>query len=209
MIPALVPVGAADGAKSRLRPALGDATRRIVLAMLGDVLEVLLSVPGLGPVVAVTPAAAVAEAARTVGAGARGRPDPGLNAAVDAAAEALARDAASVLVVLGDVPGLRAAEIETLLEAAPARGVALAPSRDGGSSALVRSPPDVIAGGYGPDSAARHRRLCEQAGVVWRECPLPSLALDVDDAGDLDQLLASDAPAPRTRAALRELGGAG
>jgi 2-phospho-L-lactate guanylyltransferase len=205
VIPAVVPFKTLDATKSRLRPAFGEATGRLTLAMLGDLLETLLRVPELARVQVVTPDAEVAAAARAAGAEARVRDDPGLNPAVDAAAAELA-GADALLIVLGDVPGARAEEISALLAAAPQRGLALAPSRDGGTAALVRVPPDVVPGGFGPDSARRHRELAEAAGLAFRQLALPSLAIDVDAAADLRALLASDAPAPRTRALLRELG---
>ena len=209
MIPAVVPFKALDATKSRLRPAIGEATERLTLAMLSDVLAALLDVPGLDPVVVVTPDADVASAARDVGAEARVRPDPGLNAAIDAASAELADAAEPVLVVLGDVPGACPEEVGRLLAAAPARGVVLAPSRDGGTSALLRVPSDVIPGGFGPDSAALHRDLASRAAVECVCIDLPSLAIDVDTVDDLEVLVRSDARAPRSRALLREIGWSG
>jgi 2-phospho-L-lactate guanylyltransferase len=206
MIAALVPVKDLPSSKSRLRPALGDDARPLTLAMLGDVLEALMGVAQLARVAVVTPDRDVAEAARGAGAEALLRPDPGLNAAVDgAAAELAANTADGLLVVQGDVPGVRAQQVAELLAAAFERGVVLAPSSDGGTSALVRVPADVIAAGFGPASAKVHRELASRAGVPFRELALPSLAIDVDDRDDLEALLRSDAAAPRTRALLREL----
>jgi 2-phospho-L-lactate guanylyltransferase len=209
MIPAVVPVKALAAAKSRLRPRLGDRDAlRLTLAMLGDVLEALLAVRALGPVAVVTPDAEVAEVARAAGADARVRPDPGLNAAVDDAAAALA-PSGPLLVVLGDVPGVRAAELEVLLAAlddAGGPGVALAPASDGGTSALLRAPSDCIPASFGPGSAKAHRDLAARTGVAFRELALPSLALDIDEPDDLDTFVRSASGGRRTRALLRELG---
>jgi 2-phospho-L-lactate guanylyltransferase len=209
MIPAVVPVKALAAAKSRLRPRLGDrGALRLTLAMLGDVLESLLALRALGPVAVVTPDAEVAEVARAAGAEARVRPDPGLNAAVDAAAAELA-PSGPLLVVLGDVPGVRAAELEQLLAAlddAGGPGVALAPASDGGTSALLRAPADCIATSFGPGSAKAHRDLAARAGVAFRELALPSLALDIDEPDDLDAFVRSASGGRRTRALLCELG---
>lgn len=205
MIPALVPFKARHLAKSRLRPGLGPATEPLTLAMLGDVIECLLAVDELEPVFVVTPDEQVAAAARELGARALVRDDPGLNPALDAAAAEIAGQSRALLIVLGDVPGARPEEIREMLEAAPGRGVVLAPSRDGGTSALLRVPPDVIPGAFGPESAARHRKLARAAGVACVELSLPSLDIDVDDVHDLGALLGGSAPAPRTRALLREL----
>jgi 2-phospho-L-lactate guanylyltransferase len=207
MIGAVVPVKTLAASKSRLLPHLGaDGARRLCLAMLGDVLEALARVPQLARVAVVTPDAAVAAAARESGAEALLRPDPGLNPAVEAAAAELAPGPEDgVLVVLGDVAGVRGEDVAALLEAAPSRGVALAPSNDGGTAALLRVPRDVIPAGFGPGSAKVHRSLAERAGVVFREVPLPSLAIDLDEPEDLETFLCGDGSGPRTRALLREL----
>ena len=208
MIAALVPVKALPAAKSRLLPHLGaDAARRLSIAMLGDVLEALARVPSLARIAVVTPDAAVAQTARGVGAEALLRPDPGLNPAVESAGAELAPGREDgLLVVLGDVAGVRADEIETLIGALQGRGVALAPSRDGGTSALLRIPRDVIPAGFGPSSAKVHRDLAERAGVPFREVALPSLSIDVDEPADLEALRSGASAGPRTRALLRELG---
>lgn len=204
---ALVPVKSLPASKSRLLPHLGpDAARRLSVAMLADVLEALLAVPSLARVAVVTPDAEVAEAARAAGAEALLHDAPGLNPSLEAGARALALPAeAALLVVLGDVAGARTDELAALIAAAPERGVALAPSSDGGTAALVRRPPDVIPPGFGPESAKRHRALAERAGVACVELPLPSLALDLDEPEDLERFLASEGDGRRTRALLREL----
>jgi 2-phospho-L-lactate guanylyltransferase len=207
MIAALVPVKALPAAKSRLLPHLGaDTARRLSIAMLGDVLEALARVPTLARIAVVTPDATVAQTAREAGAEALLQPDPGLNPAVESAGAALAPGPEDgLLVVLADVAGVRAEEIETLIGTLQGRGVALAPSRDGGTSALLRIPRDVIPAGFGPGSAKVHRDLAERAGVPFHELALPSLAIDVDEPADLEALRSGASAGPRTRALLREL----
>jgi 2-phospho-L-lactate guanylyltransferase len=208
MIAAVVPVKALPSSKSRLRrdfdPPLVD---RLAAAMLRDVLGALLQVPALGRVAVVTPDTDVAEVARSAGAEALLRDDPGLNPAVEAAAAEVADGPGDgVLVVLGDVAGARAEEIAQLIAALDGPGVALAPARDGGSSALLRVPRDAIAAGFGPKSAEVHRERARRAGVRFLELALPSLAIDIDRKEDLADLLDSSAEAPHTRALWRELG---
>jgi 2-phospho-L-lactate guanylyltransferase len=203
MISAIVPVKSLPGSKSRLRDRFADSVvEALAAAMLQDVVTALLRVSALGRVVVVTPDATVADVAQRAGAETLLRDDPGLNAAIEAAAAELCSDPEDgVLVVLGDVAGIEAAEIAQLLAALDGPGVALAPSRDGGSSAVLRIPYDAIPAGFGPASAMRHRELADCAGVPFRELSLPSLDIDVDEPEDLEALLTSAAPAPHTRAA--------
>jgi len=207
MIAAVVPVKAVDASESRLRADFdADDVRLLATAMLRDVLDALAAVPAIARVLVATPDAAVARIARSSGAEALLRDDPGLNAAIESATAWLAAEGADgVLVMLGDVAGARPEEIAQLIAALDGDGVALAPSRDGGSSALLRVPHDAVAAGFGPESAKVHRERALSAGVRFEECALPSLAIDVDRREDLEHLIASDAPAKHTRAAWREI----
>jgi 2-phospho-L-lactate guanylyltransferase len=211
MIPALVPVKRLAAAKSRLLPELGrEGARELALALLADVIAPLRAARGIGPVVVVTEDPEAAAAARGAGARALLRPDPGLNEAIErAAAELAAEGATALLVVLGDVAGATARDVEALVAALSelgGRGVVIAPSRDGGTSALLRAPHDVIAAAFGPQSADAHRRLAERARVPLRVLALPSLALDVDSADDLRALLRAAEGGAHVRRAARALG---
>jgi len=214
MSTAVVPVKALTASKSRLLPELGQSElAELAVAMLEDVLGALLATPALDRVAVATPDARVAEAARALGAEALHGPDPGLNAAIDAAASKLHLGADEpFLVVLGDVAGARAEELQALFDALeelrsggePA--VVLAPSRDGGTSALLRVPHDAIPSRFGAQSAARHREAAAESGVAYRELPLPSLDLDLDRAEDVELFLAADVEGKRTRELLERLG---
>ncbi|MCH8133291.1 MAG: 2-phospho-L-lactate guanylyltransferase [Deltaproteobacteria bacterium] len=204
---AVVPVKTLAETKSRLSPYLGrGGVERLTVAMLSDVLEALLGAQGLDRVAVVTPDTNVARAARDAGAEALLREDPSLNAAIDAAAGELSPgNDDALLVVLGDVAGIETSDIDTLLDSAPAIGVALAPSSDGGTAALLRSPAGVIGSAFGANSAKRHRERAEAAGVPFLEVRLDSLSLDLDELEDLDRFLARQGGGPRTRELLREL----
>jgi len=207
MIAAVVPVKAVDASKSRLRDDFSpDEVERLATAFLRDVLSALAGAQKIDRVVVATPDDAVARIAREAGADTIVRADPGLNAAVEAAAADLtAAGADAVLVVLGDVAGARSSDIDRLVDSLAGDGVALAAARDGGTAALLRRPADVITAGFGPDSAKTHRERAQNAGVRLAENPLPSLAIDVDRRDDLEALIASDAPAVHTRAVWQTL----
>jgi len=206
MISAVMPVKALAASKSRLAPGDRDAIERLSLAMMGDVLEALLRVEALSRVGVVTPDPKVATVARDFGAEAVLRDDPGLNPAIEAGARLLTSNASdSVLVVLGDVAAATAADLAALLASAESPGVALAPSSDGGTSALLRSPRDVIPACFGPDSAKRHREAAERAGVTYIERALPSLAIDLDVMADARALLEVASLGTRTRVAIANL----
>lgn len=211
---ALVPLKRLDAGKSRLMGALPrDAIAALSLAMLGDVLEALASVPELDHRVVVTPDPEVGRAAEAAGAEAMVRRDPGLNPSLDGATALLAaRGLECLLVVLGDVAGAAGEDLRSLFKVRAElgergdRSVVLACSRDGGTAALLRTPYDVIPSCFGRNSAAAHERAALDSGVPFRACELASLSVDLDRPDDLDALVAGTGPAPRTRALLRELG---
>lgn len=209
---ALVPAKPLGVGKSRLSGALGrPALDALMRAMLEDVVAALRAVPAVDRVAVVTPDPAVAALARGAGAEALLREEPGLNPSVDAgAAELAARGAESLLVVLGDVAGVRPEEIARMYEALRdlgGRGAVIAPAADGGTAALLRAPASVLPSRFGPESAKAHREAAQAAGIPWRELALPSLALDLDRPEDLRALAASRAAAaPRTRELLARLG---
>jgi 2-phospho-L-lactate guanylyltransferase len=203
VIAAVVPVKALDASKSRLFPERPrDEVARLALAMMSDVIACLRATPGIARVAVVTPDASVAALAEREGAEALLRADPGLNPAIEGASAEVAGPGDGVLVVLGDVAAADPRELARLLADAPGRGVALAPSSDGGTSALLRRPFDVIAARFGPDSAKRHREAAAQAGVPCALLALPSLAIDVDLGEDARAILDQPTLGPRTRAIL-------
>ncbi len=207
MIAAIVPVKALASSKSRLFSALDrKSVERLSIAMLGDVVDALLRVAALDRVAVVTPDPEVAAIVRPTAAEVLLRDVPGLNASIDDASATLAPGPDdATLVVLGDVAGARSDDLSKLIDACAPRGVALAPSSDGGTSALFRRPANVIKSGFGADSAAVHRKLASVAGIPFCEVALASLAIDIDDREDLVNFARHGCGGPRTRALLAEL----
>src|SRR5262249_25278777 len=112
--------------------------------------------------------------------------------------------ATGVLTLAADLPLVTAADVSALATSpAAAPSIVLAPTGDGGTSALLRDPPLAIAAHFGPGSLAAHLRAAAAAGararLVWR----PNLALDVDRPDDLRRL-AMLPPRSRTQRLLAE-----
>lgn len=209
---ALIPVKRLEESKSRLLPQLPDARRQaLTLAMLEDLIESLSDTSGIDQIAVTTPDPLVAERARDAGAEILMRAEPGLNAALEAGRQRLQRrwPAASdgFLIVLGDVAGALPEDFSKLLEAAAnsaTPGVWLAPSSDGGTSALLQQPATAIPCCFGRHSAERHREAAGKAGVPFFEIELASLAIDLDQPEDLEAFLKTKSGGRRTRALLEE-----
>ena len=208
MIRALVPAKALGEAKGRLSSVLSETDRRkLALAMLEDVVRALKGVSAIESVSVVSPDAEVLSLAAELDANpvAESANVRGLNQALARAVSAMSPPPDVLLIVLGDVPQVTPGDIERLLAALPERGIAICPSADKGTSAMVLRPPDVIALRFGERSSVSHRREAMAIGVPAEVVQLQALALDVDSPEDLRELLARPAETA-THRVLAELG---
>lgn len=195
----VVPVKRLGGAKTRLGDGDGawSAAERqeLALALALDTLHAVRRAPSVGRVLVVTDEPRVAVALGDDDAHASsGRPagdvpasvkvvaDPGagLDAAVRAGA---ARSRGPVAVLLGDVPALRAAELDAALGQAAGTALAVVPDREGtGTVLLTALDPAALVPRFGPGSSQAH-----QAGG-HAVLPVPDasgLRRDVDTPADL------------------------
>jgi 2-phospho-L-lactate/phosphoenolpyruvate guanylyltransferase len=186
----IVPVGALEGAKSRLGEAL-DAEERsdLVARMAAGTVAAAVGARGVAETLVVTPDEMVRQIATRSG----GRPirqrGEGLNAGLrQARDDALAGGADAIVIVPIDLPLVSSAAIEALLEPLehPDRPlVIIVPDRHGrGTNALVVAPPGAIEPSFGGDSLAAHRALALEAGARIVEIDGP-LTLDLDTPDDL------------------------
>lgn len=193
-----VPVKSLSRAKTRLSPALTGLERgALTLAMLEDVLDAALSVPGWETWV-ISPDEVALEVA--AGRGARPIPEakPPLANAIRQVEARAKQDGATALAVLpADVPLVT---VDTLHEALRTLGaVVLARSADGsGTSLLLRRPPRAIPARFGPDSFRRHLELAAERGLPVSVVERRELSFDVDRPDDILTLLA-DGRRGRTR----------
>jgi 2-phospho-L-lactate guanylyltransferase len=197
-----VPVKSLERAKGRLSPVLEPLERAaLTLAMLEDVLDATMTIPGWETWV-VSPDEAVLE----VSARRRARPlpeeRPGLLAALHQVEEAAPADAMAV--VLGDLPLLTPQALGRVLwtigpvVAAPA-------ASDAGTNVLLRRPPGIIPPRFGTDSFRKHRESAEVRDIPFAEVRAPELEFDLDRPEEVASLLASGRRC-RTVAACLEMG---
>ena len=184
-----VPVRSLSEAKSRLAPALSPLERgALTLAMLEDVLDATLAIPGWETWV-ISPDEVVLEVAARRGARALTEVKPPLAGAVrqveqeaaDAGAEALA-------VLLGDTPLMTADALTRALHTL-GRVVVAPDAQASGTNLLIRRPPKAIPARFGPDSYRRHLESAETKGMPAAVVELEELAFDLDGPGDILTLL--------------------
>ncbi len=208
---AILPVKRLYAAKQRLSAGLGgEQRRRLVAAMVADVLEAIGAARTIEATIVVTGDPIAQELAAEAGAAVVPDPEDGAhNGAVAAGVARAEADGAGCVVLLpGDCPLLDPRELDSLLTGIPDSYVGIVPDRHGtGTNALVLSPPDAIAPSFGENSCVRHVALAREAGVAFGVDELPSLALDLDTPADIIALTRElDARPGRARRTAKALG---
>ena len=189
----IVPHRGLEAAKTRLAPSL-DPDERIMLA--SQLLQRVLRVAGevSDDVVVISPSRPLAEIVEASGARLSIQRGMGLNAGLDQArSEALLDGIGTLIVLHGDLPNLRAGDIDTLAGALPSDGspgVAIGPDRAGtGTNALALRPPGVINFRFGTGSFAAHAAEVERTGVPCVAVNRAGIAFDLDTPADLARWL--------------------
>ena len=95
----------------------------------------------------------------------------------------------SQLIIPGDIAVLDPTEIVTLIDAAQESQVVIAVAKDGGTNALLTSPPDAIDFEYGKASASAHKANAINKHLKYHCLHFTNLALDIDHSEDLQTAL--------------------
>ena len=190
-IVAIVPIGALEGAKSRLGGTLDAEERRdLVDRMVNRTVRAALGTDGIAETLVVSPDREALAAAAELGARTLLQRSQGLNRGLgEARDDAIAGGANAIVVVPIDLPLVSPdaiAEIIAPLAVVAERPlVVLTPDRHGrGTNALLLAPPDAIEFGFGGDSRAAHAACAAEAGARYVELEGP-LSLDLDTPDDL------------------------
>lgn len=190
----LIPVKNLATAKQRLAAVLDQAARtELAQAMLYDVVTTLAAWSRRPACALVTSDPFALELARQYDFEIIPDPaNPGESGAIEMATRlCVERGGDSTLVIPADIPLIQATELDQIFAAAPVEGSVLAPAADGrGTNAAFRRPADLFPLRFGNDSFKPHLAAARATGKPCIVLQLPSLALDVDNPEDLQQLLA-------------------
>jgi 2-phospho-L-lactate guanylyltransferase len=199
-VAALMPVKGFRNAKQRLSPLLGSAAREVLAeTMFRDILREVRLARGLVGTFVVTGDDKVAAIAAMAGAEViRESAENGETGAVDFARLELKRAGCeAVLILPGDMPLVRARDVEQILAQVPDGATApfalLVPSHDRlGTNALLLAPPDAIPLRFGYDSFTFHSAQVSAQGLPLYGFENEHIALDIDEPQDLERFLAYD-----------------
>lgn len=188
----VVPIKDFGCAKQRLSGLLSERQRRWLARRLAE--RTLRFFARWFPwlhVLVVTPSAEVAELAGTLGVSVlREAGTDGLSAAVtQAAGWSIAHGFDSQLVIPADIGRLDADEIAALLRhPRPRPSVIVCAARDGGTNALLTTPPAAIPFAFGERSSEAHRKAAQRRGIPCTVLCFPHLSIDIDTTRDLSYL---------------------
>ncbi len=196
---ALIPIKGFDHGKTRLRERLSTVQRAaLAQGMFEHVLATSLACSRLSGVLVVSEAERIAQLAAERGAQALRDPPtvldrPRLAHVVDSGlAHLRAQGAGVALVLMADLPLLRASDIEQLLEALEQCDLVLAPDARGlctNALALRLGGPERFATAFGSErSLALHEERARALALAACQVPNPRLSLDIDLPTDLDAL---------------------
>jgi 2-phospho-L-lactate guanylyltransferase len=189
----LIPVKNLSSAKQRLARILDQPARtELAQAMLHDVIAVVIAWPRHPPCSLVTSDPFALELAIQYDFEIIPDPkNPGETGAIEMATQlCVSRGIESTLVIPADIPLIQASELDQIFAQAPAEGSLLVPAADGrGTNAAFRRPANLFPLRFGNDSFRPHLDAARATGKPCQVLQLPGLALDVDDPGDLQQLL--------------------
>jgi 2-phospho-L-lactate guanylyltransferase len=189
----IVPHRGLEAAKTRLATSLSPDERMFLASqLLQRVLKVCREVTD--DVVVITPSRPLREIVEPSGSRMVVQRGMGLNEGLEQARfDAVVENVGTLAILHGDLPNVRAADIDVLIGALPSdgsAGVAIAPDRAGtGTNGLVLRPPDVIKFRFGVGSFAKHVAEVQAAGVPLVAVNRAGLAFDLDTPEDLARWL--------------------
>ncbi len=188
MIVAVVPVKRLSDAKSRLATLLSSEERAtLVTGLLRRTVALLKTVDAIERIGVATEERELIDSLNLV----EWLPDMGgLNPSLaHAAAWATRVGAQSMLVLPCDLPLLQRSDICALLDSRQANpGVSIAPTQDGGTGAILLSPPQVLEPAFGPDSFRRHIEEAHGKDLAVRTVIRRGFSHDLDTSEDLKYL---------------------
>lgn len=188
---AILPIKTTALAKTRLASVLSDdECAKLALAMMLDVIDSLKASHRIAQVALVTADAEVATIAREQGCLIMLETTNGLNENLMVVAQELQNKMIDgILIVPGDLPMLSPTTIDDLIKS-HGTGISLcAAEKDGGTNALLCTPPAAIHFHYGKNSARLHLAEAKNNGVKCQQQFLSDFQTDIDEPDDLRWLV--------------------
>jgi len=190
-ISAIVPVKKLQISKERLSTILSPRERKsLTVVMLEDVLKALRS-SAINRIVVISHDSIVHQIADRFDSIYLSENQLGLNLAVEQATEwCIQHQSDSTLILPADVPLVSPEDITQIIElGVETASLVLSPSRNGGTNALFRRPPDLIEASFGLGSYNRHIKEALERGIKPKVYLSSRVTTDIDSEKDLKRFL--------------------
>lgn len=185
----VIPMKDPAESKQRLANVLdSDQRQNLALLLFRQTLSFLNHHFQYVPVVVVTPSNRIADIAAKYGVKTLIEDGTGLNNAISMAAELNCElGFESQLLLPADITELKQSEIRALLDhPRETSSVLICPAQDGGTNALLTTPPNILPFCFGPDSSHIHQKMAIEKSIPNTLLNLEKLAFDLDTPDDLD-----------------------
>ena len=185
----IVPVKALAVSKKRLATILSPKERAdLTLSMLDDVLHAL-KLSEIALTVVISPDPIVDKIAKKTNTIFLSEEQIGLNNALDQATKWLSKKGLdSILILPSDIPLVSPEDITGILDlGAEEKSVVLSSSRNGGTNAFFKRPPNLVPTFFGPDSFNRHLKESLTRNIKPKIFESNRIGLDIDSAEDLKE----------------------
>ncbi|REG84269.1 2-phospho-L-lactate guanylyltransferase [Marinomonas pollencensis] len=192
----VIPMKSPSCAKQRLAGCLSASERQqLAVSLYANTLAFFQQHFPQHQVVVISQSCVVLSLAKSYGAhGLREEGKEGLNEALWQACQWVKKAGFTHQVIVpSDISLLDKQEFDLLFAVATQQQVVIAQAKDGGTNALVSSPPDAIGFHYGLHSAAQHAQAAKRQGLSFCQLRLPHLAQDIDQGEDLDRAITQQA----------------
>jgi len=188
---AVVPVKNLLKSKTRLSTIFTSQERSsLTLAMLQDVLNALKS-SKIHRTIVISSDIAVNKVAEKFGVKILGEMQDGLNQAVDQTLKWCFKNGAeSVLILPVDIPLITSKDINRIINLGlKSKSVVISPSQNGGTNALLQTPPRIIPPCFGSNSFKKHLEQALNRHIRMKAYQSLRVSLDIDSERDLKRFL--------------------
>ena len=97
--------------------------------------------------------------------------------------------AEQVLILPADIPTVTSKDIDQLIKSASKNSIVISPSKNGGTNAMLQTPPEIIVPAFGNDSFRKHTEQAISKHVKTKVYVSSHIMLDIDSGKDLSILL--------------------
>jgi len=189
----IIPFKGLAESKSRLAHEISDDLRkRLVTAMLSDVVSAVSSSKMVNHIIVITSDREIENIIPKKATILQENKPRGINQAITEASEysTTRMHAEAALVIPADLPLIKPRDIDTIISKGKTKPtVILSPSLTGGTNILYRAPPQIIEPKFGKNSFQKHLEETRKINIEPKIYNSPRVTLDLDEIEDIKKFI--------------------